>query len=132
MASRAFVDCGAHFSLSPTNMSAPSTPKRQETELERETRIFDTTEVAINEAVLAQALAAQVAEQVRCARLRGEVMGLGEATACSTSIPLSPQDFAKAWKKIGSAKENKDWNAMEQEVRNSISQSHFYLSSHDL
>ena len=45
-------------------MSAPSTPKRQETELERKMRIFDTTEVAINEAVLAQALAAQVAEQV--------------------------------------------------------------------
>ena len=64
MASRAFVDCGAHFSLSPTNMSAPSTPKHQETELEHETCIFDTTEVAINEAVLAQALAAQVAEQV--------------------------------------------------------------------
>ena len=44
-------------------MSAPSTPKHQETKLEHETRIFDTTEVAINKAVLAQALAVQVMEQ---------------------------------------------------------------------
>jgi hypothetical protein len=69
-------------------MLAPSTPKQQETELERETCIFDMTEAAINEAVLAQALAVQVVEQVRCTHLHGEVAGSGEATVHSMSIHL--------------------------------------------
>jgi hypothetical protein len=35
----------------------------------------------------------------------------------------SPADFLKAWKKIGSAKENKEWNEMDREVRSSNSHS---------
>ena len=113
-------------------MAAANTPEQRETELEREARIFDSTESANNEAVLAQALAAQVAERARCAQLRGEVAGSEEMGGLSASGEPSPQDFAKAWKKIGSVKENKDWNEMEREVRNSISFSNSYFLFHDL
>ena len=99
-------------------MSAPNTSKPQETELEREMRLFEEGEVAINKAILAQAQA------VLALQGKDKIAGLSEATARAASINLSAQDFARAWKKIGSVKENKDWNEMEREVRNNIP--HFY------
>ena len=39
-------------------------------------------------------------------------------------MDLLPQEFMKAWKKIGSGKENKEWNGMEREVCSYISPSH--------
>jgi len=110
--------------MAPTNVL-----KRKETELEREMRIFDQSEPIINRAILDQALASQAEEQVRCARLRGEVAEGGDTAHTGSAMDLSPQEFMKAWKKIGSGKENKEWNGMEQEVRSYISPSHSLFSS---
>ena len=38
-------------------------------------------------------------------------------------MDLLPQEFMKAWKKIRSGKENKEWNGMEWEVHNKNSYS---------
>ena len=48
--------------------------------------IFDKTKLAINEAILAQALAAQA----DCVLVKSKAMRSGEATACSASIHLLP------------------------------------------
>ena len=101
--------------MAPTNVL-----KRKETELEREMRIFDQSEPIINRAILDQALASQAKEQGRCACLRGEVMEGGDTAHTRSAMDLSPQEFMKAWKKIGSGKENKEWNGMEREVRSYI------------
>ena len=104
--------------------------KRKETELEHEMRIFDQSELIIDRAILDQALASQAEEQVRCACLQGEVVEEGGNTAHTRStMDLLPQEFMKAWKKIGSGKENKEWNGMEQEVHSYISPFHSVFSS---
>jgi hypothetical protein len=54
-------------------MVAPGVFKHQETELEREMRIFDEEEATVNAEVLAAARAHQAEERARLARLRGEV-----------------------------------------------------------
>ena len=95
------------------------TSQQQETELAREMRVFDEEEAGVNQTVLAQALAAQAEEQARCARLRGEVASLSETTGNVAGVSsLSSADFLKAWKKIGSVKENEEWNRLEREVCN--------------
>jgi hypothetical protein len=132
-------------------MVAPGVFKHQETELERETRAYDEKEATVNAEVFAALVAHQAAERVRLARLRGEVAGTSKARGNAAGpgdktaepseaagdiagpsamgdnsagvVDPSPADFLKAWKKIGSAKENKEWNGMEREVRNDISHS---------
>ena len=103
--------------------------KRKETELEHEMRIFDQSEPIIDRAILDQALALQAEEQARCARLQGEVAEGGDTAHTGSAMDLSPQEFMKAWKKIRSGKENKEWNGMEREVRSYISPSHSLFSS---
>src|ERR1700731_2110083 len=110
-------------------MAPPNILKRKETELEREMRIFDQSELIIDRAVLDQALASQAEEQARCARLRGEVVEGGDTAHTGSAMDLSPQEFMKAWKKIGSGKENKEWNGMEQEVHSYISPFYSAFSS---
>src|ERR1700731_2228083 len=123
------VACHSKFSLSPTTMAPANVLKRKETELERKICIFDQTEPIIDRAILDQALASQVEEQARCARLRGEVAEEGGNMAHTrNAMDLSPQEFMKAWKKIGNGKENKDWNRMEWEVRSYISPFHSIFS----
>jgi len=130
LASLLIVVCHSKSSLSPTTMAPANVLKCKETELECKMCIFDQTEPIINRAILDQALASQVEEQVRCACLRGEVTEEGGNTAhTGSAMDLSPQEFMKAWKKIGSGKENKEWNRMEQEVHSYISPFHSVFSS---
>ena len=110
-------------------MAPANVLKCKETELECKMRIFDETEPIIDRAVLDQALASQVQEQARCARLRGEVVEGGDTAHTGSAMDLSPQEFMKAWKKIRSGKENKEWNGMEREVRSYISPFHSIFSS---
>ena len=110
-------------------MAPANVLKCKETELEHEMRIFNQTELIIDRAVLDQALALQVEEQVRCAHLQGEVAEEGGNMAhTGNAMDLSPQEFMKAWKKIGNGKENKEWNGMEWEVRSYISPFHSVFS----
>ena len=54
----------------------------------------------------------------------------GRTTAHTRSaMDLLPQEFMKAWKKMGSGKENKEWNGMEWEVCSYISPFHSIFSS---
>jgi hypothetical protein len=123
-------------------MVAPGIFKRKETEFEVESRLFDEQEALVNADVLKTALAAQAAERARLARLRGEVASPGGSEgnvvgpsdkAGDVAGPIkmrgnvvgvadpSPAEFLKSWKKIGSVKENLEWNKMVREVRSSIS-----------
>src|ERR1700730_15812392 len=64
LASLLIVVCHSKSSLSPTTMAPANVLKCKETELEHEMRIFNQTELIIDRAVLDQALALQVEEQV--------------------------------------------------------------------
>jgi hypothetical protein len=129
-------------------MVAPGVFKHQETELEYESRVYDEKEARVNAEVFAAAQAHQAAERARLAHLRNEVASpsgsrsnvadssgrAGDVAGPSKKgdniagvVDPSPAEFLKAWKKIGSAKENQEWNEMEREVRSSISRSiHFF------
>src|ERR1700730_14969880 len=118
------VACHLKSSLSPITMAPTNILKCKETELECKMGIFDQTKSTINEAILDQALVLQAKEQVQCMCLQGEVTEEGRTTVHTRStINLSPQEFMKAWKKIRSGKENKEWNGMEWEVHSYISPS---------
>jgi hypothetical protein len=116
-------------------MVASNILKRQETQFEHESRLFDEKEALVNAEVFAAAQANQAAERARLARLRGGVAGANESggnvagpsgteeNVAGVADP-SPAEFLKAWKKIGSARENKEWNEMDREVRSNISRSH--------
>ena len=53
----------------------------------------------------------------------------GNTAHTGSTMDLSPQEFMKAWKKIRSGKENKEWNGMEREVCSYISPFHSIFSS---
>ena len=67
-------------------MLVPNTPEHRETELECKMCIFDKTKLAINEAILAQALAAQA----DCVLVKSKAVRSGKAMAYSASIHLLP------------------------------------------